>query len=115
MRVSVTAVALGFVFVGLTPGKAGGQTGSRTPYSLSSPSNFARGCFGPCACPVLQSKLSGTFDLRSLPPDPMFSNYASFIRAVHVSCETLRPALRVLPRRARASLVGVRCVRDVLA
>src|SRR5438552_5346970 len=76
MRVSVTAVALGFVFVGLTPGKAGGQMGSRTPYSLSSPSNFARGCFGPCACPVLESKLTGTFDLRSLPPDPMFSNYA---------------------------------------
>src|SRR5204862_5372569 len=77
MRVSVTAVALGFVFLGLTPGKAEGQTGTRTPYSLSSPSNFARGCFGPCACPVLlQSKLTGSFDLRSLPPDPMFSNYA---------------------------------------
>jgi hypothetical protein len=25
---------------------------------------------------VLESKLTGTFDLRSLPPDPMFSNYA---------------------------------------
>jgi hypothetical protein len=75
MRRLLAAVLMVLGWIGSTPAPAWGQSGNPTPYMLNSPSSFARGCFGPCACPVIESKLTGTFDLRSLPPDPLYSYY----------------------------------------
>ena len=75
MRISVTAVGFGLALVALTPAPAAGQSPA-TPYSLAADSRFARGCFGPCACPVLESKLAGTFQLREQAPDPLNRNFA---------------------------------------
>ncbi len=47
-----------------------------TPYALDDSSTFEWGCFGPCACPVLEAPLRGTFDLRRQAPDPLFEHYA---------------------------------------
>jgi hypothetical protein len=46
-------------------------------YQLSNPaSEFERGCFAPCMCPVLiQSPLAGSFVLRRSHVDPLFTYY----------------------------------------
>jgi len=77
MKLSLSALLLGLLLLGLTPTNAWGQTGATTPYTLESGSKLERGCIdGPCACPVISSKMSGGFNLRSLPPDPLYSHYA---------------------------------------
>jgi hypothetical protein len=38
-------------------------------------SSYATGCFGPCACPILESPMQGTFRLKRGSVDPMFQNY----------------------------------------
>lgn len=76
MKFSLTAFLLVLLLLGLTPAPAWGQTGVTTPYNLNGGSRFERGCFGSCTCPVFSSKLQGSFDLRALPPDPLYSHYA---------------------------------------
>jgi len=46
------------------------------PYRLDDDSTYQRGCFGPCACPVLeQGAVKGTFRLTPSSPDPLFDYY----------------------------------------
>jgi hypothetical protein len=75
MRLSLSALLLGLLLLGLTPANAWGQSGTTTPYTLGA-STFERGCFGICDCAIYTSKLQGTFDLRQLPPSPLYSRYA---------------------------------------
>jgi hypothetical protein len=70
------AMLLGLLALGLTPANAWGQTGATTPYALESGSRLERGSVGPCEGTRFSSKLSGSFDLRALPPDPLYSRYS---------------------------------------
>jgi len=56
---------------------AGAQATGPVTYSLAAPpSEFAWGCFGPCACPlVVQSEVIGTFVLTRSRVDPLFTYY----------------------------------------
>jgi hypothetical protein len=46
-------------------------------YRLDDDATFQRGCFGPCACPVLeQSAVTGKFRLTPSGSDPLFQYYA---------------------------------------
>ena len=76
MRLSLKAILLILLLLGLSPTPAEGQTGATTPYTLDSSSKFERGCVGRCDCAVFSSKMSGSFDLRALAPDPLYSRYA---------------------------------------
>jgi hypothetical protein len=47
-----------------------------TPYKLSSSSNLAWGCMGPCACPVIfTGSLQGGFTLVQKNVDPLYTHY----------------------------------------
>lgn len=47
-----------------------------TPYELSSGSNLAWGCMGPCACPVIfTGSLKGGFTLVETGVDPLYTHY----------------------------------------
>jgi len=61
----------------LAAGSAGAQAPGPVRYSLSAPpSQFAWGCYGPCACPVfVQSEVVGTFLLTRSHVDPLFEYY----------------------------------------
>jgi len=76
MKLSLSALLLGLLALSLTPVNAWGQTGVTTPYSLDVSSRLERGSVGPCDGPAYFSKLSGSFDLRALPPDPLYSRYS---------------------------------------
>jgi hypothetical protein len=46
------------------------------PYRLDDDSTFQRGCFAPCACPVMeQGAVKGTFRLTPSSSDPLFQYY----------------------------------------
>jgi hypothetical protein len=48
-----------------------------TSYQLAPTSNFNRGCFGPCLCPVLiAGELTGSFELAPLKPTKLFTRYS---------------------------------------
>jgi hypothetical protein len=48
-----------------------------TPYSLLVPaSGYETGCQGPCDCAVVEQPTYGSFELRPLGADPLYSNYA---------------------------------------
>jgi hypothetical protein len=59
--------------------KAHGQSAtpaSSTLYQLGPSSTFQRGCFDPCACPIMGPlPLRGTFVLTSSNVDPLYQNY----------------------------------------
>lgn len=45
-------------------------------YRLDDGSTYQRGCFGPCACPVMeQGAVKGTFRLTPSAPDPLFDYF----------------------------------------
>jgi len=46
------------------------------PYSLAKGSTFAWGCFGACACPIIERPLTGSFTLRDLGFDGLYERYA---------------------------------------
>src|SRR5262249_18345176 len=46
------------------------------PYTLEDGSLFEMGCFGLCACPIVDAPLRGTFDLRHIGYDGLFDHYA---------------------------------------
>jgi len=46
------------------------------PYSLAKGSTFGWGCFGACACPIIERPLTGSFTLRDLGFDGLFERYA---------------------------------------
>jgi hypothetical protein len=75
MRLTVASVVLGLLLIGLTPRNAWGQTGAAVRYHLDM-GTFEHGCFEICDCLRQVSKMSGTFDLRHLSDDPLYSNYA---------------------------------------
>ena len=76
MKISVTAAVFGLALVGLTPTPALGQPGASIPYTLGGASRFVRVCHAGCDCTALESRLTGTFDLRSLSSSPLYSQYA---------------------------------------
>ena len=45
------------------------------PYSLAKGSTFGWGCFGLCACPVIERPLTGSFTLRDLGFDGLYQRY----------------------------------------
>lgn len=59
----------------LTPSRAAAQTETPRLYVLKAGSTFSTGCFGPCACPVIQQPMQGTFRLLKASDDPLFTNY----------------------------------------
>ena len=79
MRTScaLVAVALLASCVGVAPVLAQSSVPEPNLYTLvSPPSEFEWGCFGPCACPILvRSPLTGTFVLRPLHTDPLFTTF----------------------------------------
>ena len=73
MRIPASALVL----MALAVSPAAAQSTSTRPYTLDSGSLFEYGCFDMCACPILSSsKMIGTFDLRHLRDDPLYSYYA---------------------------------------
>lgn len=75
MKLTVASVLFALILLGLTPRSAGGQTGAAVRYQLDG-GTFETGCFEICDCLRVGSKLSGSFALRHLSDDPLFSNYA---------------------------------------
>jgi hypothetical protein len=60
-------------FVGLIASVAGA---SAVPYTLTPGAEYAKGCFGPCLCPVAWStSVTGTFDLTATAPDPLYQHF----------------------------------------
>ena len=58
------------------PAAAQTSPGPSTIYQLASNSQFITGCFAPCLCPVLYpSRLQGTFVLREIGFDGLYTNY----------------------------------------
>jgi hypothetical protein len=46
-------------------------------YSLRVPaSEYETGCFGPCECPIVSQPTYGSFELRPLGSDPLYTHYA---------------------------------------
>jgi hypothetical protein len=60
----------------LVPSTAPAQTEAPRPYVLKAGSTFSTGCFGPCACPVVQQPMQGTFQLLKTGVDPLFTDYS---------------------------------------
>ncbi len=76
---NVRIVASGLL-IGVTVLAVGGATAQSQPsgvqqYKLQPGSNFVTGCFGPCLCPDLLSRLQGTFSLQQVGFDPLFTYY----------------------------------------
>src|SRR6185503_14028820 len=73
----LASVAFVASFLLLAPGAvlAQGPAPSTVAYVLGSDSQFETGCFGPCACPILGTPLTGTFDLTFDHSDPLFEYY----------------------------------------
>jgi hypothetical protein len=94
MKLSLSALLLGLLALGLTPANAWGQTGVMTPYSLDASSRLERGSVGPCEGAAFFSKLTGSFDLRALPPDPLYTRYA--IEHVEFLASEVGHALRII-------------------
>src|SRR5262245_39206461 len=46
-----------------------------TVYALREPASYQRGCFGPCACPILSWPMRGSFHLVFDRIDPLFRYY----------------------------------------
>ena len=44
-------------------------------YVLKTGSSFATGCFGSCACPIVEQPMSGIFTLRRTSIGPLFTSY----------------------------------------
>ena len=59
------------------PASARGTSSGPVLYEVVAPqSEFAWGCFGPCACPlIVQSEIAGTFVVSPSHADPQFSYY----------------------------------------
>ena len=52
------------------------QGSSSTAYLISPPSAYNMGCYGPCDCAVRGAPMDGTFRLRFVSTDPLYTNYA---------------------------------------
>jgi len=72
----VAAVA-GLLVLGVPAAFAQGTSDASTIYRLNPKSNFQRGCFAPCLCPILErAGVRGTFVLTPTGFDGLFNTYA---------------------------------------
>ena len=70
------AVAFGLLLAGLIPAFAQATPARQVVYKLDKGTQFQRGCFGPCMCPVLiSSNARGTFILTHTGFDGLYDNY----------------------------------------
>ncbi|MFO0874535.1 MAG: hypothetical protein U0575_11270 [Phycisphaerales bacterium] len=46
------------------------------PYALNTDAEFSKGCYPPCACPLLFAPLGGTLSLEKTGSNPLFVTYA---------------------------------------
>jgi hypothetical protein len=71
-------VVVAIVSIAMTPRVAAqASTPAGVLYRLDADATYQRGCFDPCACPVLeQGSVQGTFRLTPMSPDPLFQYYA---------------------------------------
>jgi hypothetical protein len=77
-----------------SPAASQTSASSRVHYRLDDNSTFQRGCFGPCACPVMeQGEVKGTFLLTPTSSDPLYQYYA----VTNVSWTARLPNGNVLP------------------
>jgi hypothetical protein len=73
----IRSIAATLLLALLVAPSARAQSGDSTfVYNLASPSSFAWGCYGPCACPVIERAITGTFKLKDLGFDGLFERYA---------------------------------------
>jgi hypothetical protein len=80
----------------VSPAAAQTSASSRTHYRLDDDSTFQRGCFDPCACPVMeQGGVKGTFLLTLSGSDPLFQYYS----VTNVNWTATLPNGNVLPIR----------------
>jgi len=71
------ALIFGFVLATVHPAFSQASSPKSVIYKLEKDTLFQRGCFGPCACPVLiSSSVRGTFVLTHTGYDGLFDNYA---------------------------------------
>jgi hypothetical protein len=69
-------VVVGMLVLGVPTAFAQGASDASTLYRLNPKSNFQRGCFAPCMCPMFQSTgVRGTFVLTSTGFDGLFYTY----------------------------------------
>jgi hypothetical protein len=68
----------------------GTVAGSTAAYTITAPSAYEVGCFGPCDCAVHEAPMTGTFTLRYLGSDPLYSHYAieAFAASIAASATT---------------------------
>ena len=65
------------LLAGALASNAGAQgTAGATPYVFAEHAQYGLGCFRACACPAVGLPLSGSFDLRLIRSDPLFTYYA---------------------------------------
>lgn len=80
----------------VSPAASQTSANSSVHYRLDDNSTFQRGCFDPCACPVMeQGGIKGTFLLTPSSSDPLFQYYA----VTNVSWTAVLPNGNVLPIR----------------
>jgi hypothetical protein len=73
----IVLMAFGALALQIGPALASSTVPDTVVYALSHESSYETGCFGPCACPVLErNPVLGSFKLSRLDPDPLFENYA---------------------------------------
>ena len=71
------AVVVGMLGLGVPTALAQGASDASTIYRLNPDSNFQRGCFAPCMCPMFQKTgVRGTFVLTPTGFDGLFNTYA---------------------------------------
>lgn len=78
LRVPRVAFAAGLCcgLVGLSGVSQAQSSNTATPYRLNPDSNYQRGCFAPCECPVMIAEpVKGTFLLTPAGFDPLYAYY----------------------------------------
>jgi hypothetical protein len=78
MRIRTLGSAMLCVLCSVVPATSFAQSDSTATalYALGSQSLYETGCFGPCACPVREAALSGTFQLTFSGFDGLYNRYA---------------------------------------
>jgi hypothetical protein len=72
-RSSILPAAIALVAALATGARAGEPA---VPYQLEAGSSYDVGCNGPCDCAVTRYPLSGTFELRRVDENPLYTTYA---------------------------------------
>ena len=76
VRIVASGLLIGLTVLAAGEGTAQPQPSGVRQYKLQPGSSFVTGCFGPCMCPDLLSRLQGTFSLQQVAFDPLFTYYS---------------------------------------